>query len=164
MTKYFMTVGLLLLRNSGDHPFSMVGVFFGLASAASYAFYVISSKKYVSIAIDSNVLTMVVSFGSALIFLAIAISDHHFAFPHSVRSWIYLFALGTLATAIPIQLMLEGLKYVSSMRASIISVLEPLITLIVGVILLNEAVSNLQVLGGILILGSAILVQFQKEL
>jgi drug/metabolite transporter (DMT)-like permease len=60
--------------------------------------------------------------------------------------------------------MLEGLKYISSLRASIISVLEPLVTVVLGVILLNESISNLQILGSCLILGSTLLVQFNRGL
>jgi drug/metabolite transporter (DMT)-like permease len=50
------------------------------------------------------------------------------------------------------------------MRASIISVLEPLVTVVVGIILLNESISNVQLIGGLLILSSALVVQFQKGL
>jgi drug/metabolite transporter (DMT)-like permease len=142
----------------------MIGIFFGILSAVCYAFYVIGSKRFSSITMDSNILTVTVCFGCAFIFLVLTLSTGNFILPHSMQGWLYLLALGILATALPIQLMLEGLKYVSSMRASIISVLEPLITVFVGVLLLDEAVSQLQMLGAGIILASALLIQFQKEL
>ncbi len=52
----------------------------------------------------------------------------------------------------------------SSMRAAIISVLEPLVTVFVGVLLLNESLTHLQMLGAAIIISSALLVQFQKEI
>jgi drug/metabolite transporter (DMT)-like permease len=159
-----MTIGLFLLQQSSTHPFNRMGIFFGILAAICYAIYVMGSKRISSIAINSNVLTTMVCFGCAFIFLMISISSHHFALPHSMKSWLYLLALGILATALPIQLMLEGLKYVSSMRASIISVVEPLVTVCVGVLLLDESVSHLQILGIFIILVSAVLVQFQREL
>lgn len=165
LTLLGMFIGLVLLRDSSDHAFSFMGLFFSLAAAAFYAFYVISSKKIsAKLIMDSNMLTLVVCFGSALIFLIISLMTHSLVFPHSLKNWLWLLSLGILATALPIQLMLEGLKYLSSMKASIISALEPIVTLIMGVFILKESVSHLQIVGGILILSAALLIQFQKEL
>ncbi|OGT45876.1 MAG: hypothetical protein A3E83_00675 [Gammaproteobacteria bacterium RIFCSPHIGHO2_12_FULL_41_20] len=164
LTLITMTIGLFLLQDTSIHQFSVVGVLFGIIAAICYAMYVIGSKRISSTAVNSNLLTMMVCFGSAFIFLVLAISSHTFVFPHAIKSWLYLLALGILATALPIQLMLEGLKYISSMRASIISVLEPLVTVLVGILLLDETVSNIQMLGACIILGSALLIQAQKTL
>jgi drug/metabolite transporter (DMT)-like permease len=142
-------IGLILLRDSSTHPFDAMGIFFGIIAAVCYAFYLIGSKKYIaSFTIDSTILTTMVCFGCAFIFLILSISSHSFALPPTIKSWVYLFALGILATALPIQLMLKGLAYISSMRASIISVLEPLVTIFVGVLLLHESISHLQLIGG----------------
>lgn len=161
-TLILMIIGLFLLRDTSGDAFSVNGLIFGILSAICYAAYMIGSKRYSSAAIDSNILTMVVCFGSAFIFLIISVADGKFVIPTSLMTWAYLLAFGTLITAVPIQLMLEGLKYVSATRASIISVLEPLVTLIVGMIFLHETVTYVQLAGGFLILGSAIVVQFQK--
>lgn len=159
-----MMIGLFLLQNSTEHSFSVMGIIFSVIAAICYAFYLIGSKKFSSIIIDSNILTIMVCFGCAFIFLTMAISTGSFVFPNSIKNWIYLLVLGILVTALPIQLMLEGLKHVSAMRASIISVLEPLVTVFVGILLLDEAISYSQALGSFLILGSTLLVQFQRKL
>lgn len=159
-----MMIGLFLLQNSTKYSFSVIGIVFGIIAAICYAFYLIGSKKFSSIIINSNILTIMVCFGCAFIFLTMAVSTGSFVFPNSIKNWIYLLVLGILVTALPIQLMLEGLKHVSAMRASIISVLEPLVTVFVGILLLDEAISYSQALGSFLILGSALLVQFQSKL
>jgi drug/metabolite transporter (DMT)-like permease len=164
LTLIIMTAGLFMMRNSSAEQMSFIGIFFGIANAICYAYYVMGSKKLSSVAMDSNIFTIMVCFGSSFIFLAISLSMHSFTFPSSSSGFIYVLALGILATALPIQLMLEGLKYVSSLRASIISVLEPLITVIVGIILLNESITTLQMLGSLMVLGSALLVQFNRDL
>lgn len=164
LTLLAMMIGLFLLRDASVQSFDLIGIFFGVLAAICYAFYMIGSKRFSSVSLDSNVLTMVVSFACAFIFLGFSLSTHSFMFPLNLKNVLYLLALGILATALPIQLMLEGLKYVSSMRASIISVLEPLVTVLVGVLWLHESVSYLQMLGVMIILGSALVIQFQKEL
>ncbi len=159
-----MMIGLILLKNSTEYSLSIIGILFGMVSATCYAFYLIGSKKFSSTIVNSKILTIMVCFGCAFIFLALSVSTGSFVFPNSIKNWLYFLVLGILITALPIQLMFEGLKYVSTMRASIISVLEPLVTVFVGVLLLDESVSYLQALGSSIILGSALLVQFQGEL
>lgn len=159
-----MMGGLFLLQSSMTHVFSLLGILLALSSAVFYGIYVMGCKRYATIAIDSRILTMMVCFGCAIFFMIAAISTHQFILPITLRSWMYILLLGIGATAIPAQLMLEGLKHVSSLRASIISVLEPTVTVIVGIIFLHEAISLLQMLGGMMVIGSALLIQFQKEL
>lgn len=162
LTLLLMFVGLILLHDFTGHLLSIHGLFMGLLSAFSYALYIIGSKKFAHIDVNSNLLTMIVCFGSACLFLILSLSSHTFIFPQSTISWLSLLVFGIFVTAIPIQLMLNGLKHISATRASIISVLEPLITVIVGIILLHESVTLFQFIGGFLILSSAIFVQFQK--
>ncbi len=159
-----ITTGLFLLRDSSNHPISLLGIFFGLLSSITYAFYVIGCKRFSSLNMDSAILTTVVCFSCSVVFLVLALFNHSLAFPSSLKAWIYILGLGIFVTAIPIQLMLEGLKRISSLRASIISVLEPLVTVLVGVLLLNESISTIQMVGVIILLGSTLLIQFQKEL
>ncbi len=159
-----MTTGLILLRDSSHDAFSILGILFGLASALGYGFYVVASKRFSSTITNSNAITMMVCLGSASLFLLWACLDNSFTVPSSLKSWAYLLVLGILATAIPIQLMLVGLKYISSMRAAIISVLEPLVTLAVGLVLMGETITHTQIVGVMLLLGSTIFVQFQREL
>lgn len=161
---FVMVVGFFLLEDSSTQQIDVLGIIFGVIASLCYAIYVVGSKRVTSIQMDSNVLTTIVCFGCAAVFLLLSIASNSFVVPASLKGWGYLVALGVLATAVPIQLMLEGLKYVSSMRASIISVIEPLITVFVGVLLLDESISQLQLIGAIIILSSALFVQLQKEL
>lgn len=162
LTLLLMFVGLILLHDFSGHTLNFSGLFMGIMAALSYAFYIIGSKKFATADMNPNLLTMIVCFGSASLFLILSLTSRSFILPQSFGSWISLLALGILVTALPIQLMLRGLKFVSATRASIISVLEPLVTVIVGIILLNESVTALQFIGCFLILTSAIFVQFQK--
>ncbi len=161
-TLLLMFTGLILLHDFTGQGLSFSGLLFGILSALSYALYIIGNKKFSTVAINSNILTMAVCFGCAIIFLILSLHSNDFILPQSTSAWVSLLALGILVTAVPIQLMLNGLKHVSATRASIISVLEPLVTVIVGLIFLNESVTNLQFIGGFLILSSAIFIQFQK--
>lgn len=163
-TLIVMSTGLFLIHDSSSTEVNLIGILFGIINAVCYAFYVIGSKSLSSKTMDSNIFTIMVCLGCSFIFLILSITTHSFVFPLTLKIWGYIAALGILATALPIQLMLEGLKYVSSLRASIISVLEPLVTVFVGIILLDESITYLQVIGSFLILSSTLLIQFNRDL
>ena len=71
--------------------------------------------------------------------------------------------IGVIATAIPIQLLLEGLRHVEAEKESILSVLEPALVFFIGIIALDEEVSFIQGIGVIVILVGALLVQFDTR-
>ena len=65
--------------------------------------------------------------------------------------------IGVVATVIPILLMLHSLKYISSEKASLLSVLEPVFVVIFGVLLLGETLKPIHALGVVFVLAGALL-------
>ena len=65
--------------------------------------------------------------------------------------------MALISTALPILLLLEAMKYISSTKASILSVLEPLFVVIFGVILLDEQISLAEGCGVVIVLAGAML-------
>jgi len=155
-------VGLMLLKGHGSHTLSFTGIIFAILAGVSYAVYVIYSKNNIR-DIDSNLLTFLVCLGNTLIFFVLSCATKSFYVPNSLHAWFYITALGIVATAIPIQLLLDGIKHISPIKASILSVLEPVVTLMVGVTLLNETMTSLQAVGMMIILFGAILIQFERQ-
>lgn len=161
---FFMITGLFLLRDRSPETPDALGILFGIFSSLSYALYIIGSKKLTTKVLDSSISTMIISFSAALIFMIISLADHSFSFPSSPKIFLVLLILGIFITAVPIQLVLEGLKHISSMRVSIISALEPIITIFVGIFVLHEIIYSYQAIGITIILISALAAQFLKDL
>ncbi len=156
-------VGLYFLRdNQQTQTANHWGISFALVSALFFAGYVYGSKN-ISSTFSSNYLTFAVCFSNALYFLIFSLASHSFCFPSTFKMWFFVCALGIVATALPIQLMLEGLRILTASKASILSALEPTVTLFVGMFLLNESVSNMQMLGSFIILLSALYIQFARR-
>lgn len=157
-----IVVGLFLLKGNDANPVNAVGIILAIASAVCYAVYVYKSKHILD-RMGTMHFTTVVCISCTAMFLAIAYATHTFVTPSSLIDWCSAIAVGVFATAIPIQLLLEGLKIINPLKASILSVLEPVVTIIVGVILLHESVSMLQTLGILTVISGAILIQFTRE-
>lgn len=154
-------VGLLLLKGNHTATLNKVGVFFAILSAVFYAFYIFGSK-YIARNIPTCHSTILVCAGCSLLFLIITLFNHEFIWPTLLKEWLYIITLGVVATALPIQLLLEGLKDIQPSKVAIISVLEPVVTLIVGITALHEVTSTVQLIGCIIILFSAVVIQFER--
>lgn len=159
-----MLFGILFLKGSSTHPVSYLGILFAMIAACCYSFYIMGTKQVTYSAASSNVVSTVVCCSCAIAFLSLSTLHHGLCYPQSWNVWIYLLVFGVFATALPIQLMFIGLNYLSSMKASMLSVFEPLVTLMVGIFLLGEWVSGWQLFGGLIVLMAVVMVQFQRNL
>ncbi|WED44306.1 DMT family transporter [Legionella cardiaca] len=147
-------IGMLLLINGSKFNFNLIGVGLSLLSAVLYALYLIVSKK---IAAPALVSTLFVSIGAMLISLIAAFIDKTFIIPGGFSVWFNIGGIGIICTALPIVFLLHGLKHISSLQASILSVLEPVFVVIFGILLLGEHINITQGLGVIVLLGGALL-------
>lgn len=154
-------VGMLFLGGNEKVAFDFFGLFLGVASAVSYAFYLIVSKNST---VPPLVSTLMVSIGCMITCFLTAYIDGSFFVPNTFSLWMNIIALGTLCTALPILLLLKALQYITSEKASLLSVLEPVFVLIFGMILLEETVTSTQMVGVVIVLLGAVLTLFGKRL
>lgn len=154
-------IGLLCLKGHGENALNLIGILLSIVSALFYATYVYTSRNNAK-EIDSSLLTLLICFGTSTIFFIVAYTTHTFSVPNTLSEWLDILAVGIIATAVPIQLLLDGLKYISPVKACILSVLEPVVTVLVGFALLHETMSFMQAVGVMIVLIGAILIQFEK--
>lgn len=136
----------------------LLGVLLALASAAVYATYLLVSAR-VSHVSDPVRTSGYVFVGAALSFTALAWLDGRFQVPGSLSDWGLLLGVSTVATVFPVVLIFAGLRRIRATRASIVSMLEPLFTIALGVLILGERLSLAQLLGGGLVLLSVVILQ-----
>lgn len=152
--------GMALLIDLEQMAFDFWGLFLAISSAFFYAGYIIASKNN---KISPNVSTLMVSLGCMLTSFIVAISGNTFEIPSTVFVWLNLFGIGIIATVVPILLMLHSLKYISSEKASILSVLEPVFVVLFGVLLLGEKLNFLNTIGVLFVLMGALMTLLSKN-
>jgi drug/metabolite transporter (DMT)-like permease len=74
-------------------------------------------------------------------------------------TWLAILGLGLLATAIAIQAFYAGVKRVGGARASLISTVEPVYTVILAMVLFGERLTPMQLVGGALVIFAVILAE-----
>lgn len=156
---YYIAVGLIIvgmaqLANLGSWDFDMIGIGLAVITAILYACYIVSSKN---IQISPMISTLMISLGCAFSCFFYSVYDQSFVIPHTLYQWEYILGFGILSTALPILLLLRGLKCISAEKASMLSVLEPVFVVIFGILLLEENIAVAQLLGVAIILAGALI-------
>ena len=77
-------------------------------------------------------------------------------------AWLWVVAIALISTVLPVSTFLLGLERVGAPTASIVSTVEPLLTVSLAVLLLGETLGPAQVLGGALVIGAVIALQSRR--
>jgi drug/metabolite transporter (DMT)-like permease len=80
-----------------------------------------------------------------------------------IHAWMLLFGFALIATAIPYTLTNYGMKRIDASTASIILLLDPLSSVVLGFILMGQMVVFWQLIGASLILFATILIAFEQK-
>lgn len=158
-----IVLGCLLISISGPVIFDLKGVILGLLSAITYAIYVFWSQG-VSRSMPNSLSTFVVCLGTFVFStLTLLLFQSQLTLPTNSGAWMLMVLFSGIGTILPVMFLLAGMKFISAKKASIISVLEPVTTLFVGIAVLGEPLSLWQTCGVLMIFSSAIIIALDKE-
>lgn len=150
-----IVIGMCLFVDRNEMEFDLWGIVLSILSAFFYASYIVSSKKISTL--SPNLSSLMVCLGCLVTSLFFSLTTNSFALPATLHVWFHLFGISIVATTIPLLLLLYSLNYISSDKASILSVLEPIFVLIFGVTLLGEPMKMQYFLGVVIVLTGALL-------
>ena len=151
-------LGVVLTIPYDGTRIEILGAAVALASGVWYACYLSFGARRVQ-EIDPVSTTGILSIGAAVSFTLCGFLSGGIQIPPSPSSWLNILGIGVVATVLPIVCLFAAIKKLGVTRTSIMSTLEPVLTAVFGYVMLGEALSVLQVGGGMLIVLSAILLQ-----
>lgn len=134
----------------------MVGIIFGLMAAVAYAFIILLNKKIEKINPINR--TLVQMFISALILLPGVVSRNAFKI-QGTSTIISLIILGLVHTGIAYVIYFSSFEKVPTEKIATLSYLDPVSSVIFGMVFLRESVNINTIIGGILILGSSFIIK-----
>jgi drug/metabolite transporter (DMT)-like permease len=145
------------------------GVFYGVCSAIAFAWYSVLGEKGMHRYHPWTVLFY------AILFAALFWNSAHLLWenaplplealgrPYSEITWALILYIAIFGTVVPFGLYFEAINLIRSTRASITATLEPISAGVISYFFLGEALEPLQLLGGILVIASVILLQLRRE-
>ncbi len=132
------------------------GLAFAVAAATFYAVYIVVATALGRRA-AALPMSAVVTASAAVVFVAAAwILGPQW--PQTASGWLSVAGIALLSTVAAITLYFAGLERIGPMRASTLSTVEPLCTVVLAALLLDESISPVQLAGGALILVAAVLI------
>lgn len=133
----------------------LTGILLAILSAVIYSIYIIvgtNVMKHVS-AIQSS---LVIFTSAAIVYgMLTAVSSAHF--PATNMGWLGVAGIVLVATVIPVTTFLAGLERIGPTNASMLSTLEPVVTVLLAGLIFGEHLQAITILGGGLILIAVIL-------
>ncbi|MFP5342750.1 MAG: EamA family transporter [Candidatus Limnocylindria bacterium] len=152
------------------------GLLLILASAAIYATWIVLSARLAGerrdrlareapaeshSAGDAAVTTALMMAASALVFSAIATVTGTPPDPASipVTSWPWLLGIGVLASFLAIQALYAGARRIGAAQAALVSTTEPVFIVVLALLILDQRLAPIQLVGGALIVVAVIVAQ-----
>jgi drug/metabolite transporter (DMT)-like permease len=159
-----LTVPNLFQGFGGIDPLGIVLV---LVNAASYALYILLSHRTLRGVTDLSVASAWSITGSFMYVIAVilirAIRGGATTIPPNPSVLAGLLGLAVVSTVIPIFAFYAGMHRLGAPRAAIISMIEPVLTVLWAVIIRHEGLQLIQIVGTAFILISVVLLQLQRE-
>ena len=150
-------VGLALVLGTSWEAIDYRGVLLALGAALVYSAYIVLGNKVVR-QLPPPVMSAYISLFTALGILLYGTASREISFQLQGSVWLPILGLTLCSTVLAMLLFFRGLELVGPTHAAILSMAEPLFTVLLSVWLLGEGLLPLQILGGGGILGGAALV------
>lgn len=153
------TLGLSLvigITNLGRGGNDLRGIAFGLGAAVLYATVILLNKFIKGVTGIHRTLLQFLAAILVLIPYVLFTGGVHLG-NLDVTGWICLLIVGLVHTGITYCLYFTSLKELSGQEAAILSYMDPLVAVVIGVLVLKEPLSWQQLVGGLLILGFTLL-------
>jgi drug/metabolite transporter (DMT)-like permease len=150
----FALIGTVLTIGpvGGGQP---LGIVLGLGAAFIYSIYILVGSKITKpgTAIQSS--TVIIT--SAAVVFGVLIAIRGASFPTTFFGWSSASALALISTVLAIVTFLAGLERVGPTNAATLSTIEPVVTVVLAALILDESITPLRILGGLMILLAVII-------
>lgn len=148
----FMVLGVSF---TDVHP---LGIALGLVSSLVYSCYLIAGNRLLK-DVNSVIATTYICMSAGVCFALYGLITSSFTFNLPLSAWLSMLGISIFATFIAILFVFAGMVYTGAANASIISTAEPVITVLLSVLLLDEKITPWQAGGGVLILAGIVILQ-----
>ena len=145
-------VGLTVGPVRGD--VAPLGLLLGVVSAVCYAVYILVSSRVMPRVGPVTAICVVVGGAAASCALLAAVTRP--AWPGDAGGWLAAVAVGVVGTVVAMLAFFAGLERLGPTDTSVASTLEPVVTALLGVLVLHERLAPLQVAGSVLVLAAVV--------
>lgn len=148
-------VGLIVGVDTAD--VNRFGALLVLLAALGYAIYIAGNRAALA-SIEADLLTGTAMIATTVLFVVFGLVSGRLTVPTGGGQVLVVVGIAVVGTAIPILLYVRGLDRIPASNASILSTIEPVVTVVLGIAILDERLTLPVVVGGVCVLVSVALV------
>ena len=143
------------LAVGGSLAGSTLGILLGVTAALIYSVYILVGERVTPLsgALPS---TTVILLAAALVCGLVVVARGP-AFPTSALGWAAVGSIALLSTAVAVITFFAGMARLGAADAATLSTLEPVVSIVLAALFLDEALGRWQIVGGAIVLGAVIL-------
>jgi drug/metabolite transporter (DMT)-like permease len=139
----------------------LLGVILGLISAGVYATYVLIGEQVMQEETPITACTVMIS--SAAIVYGGIVAIRGISLPTVLSGWFAITALALISTVLAIGTLFAGIKLLGAPTAAMLSTLEPVVTIVLSMMILQQPITKIQLIGGALILTAVVVLAIGKS-
>ena len=153
--------GVTIMVGAPTEKLNPIGVMLALGSALLYSAY-LPALEHVQAGIPAVIATFLLIGGAAIAFVIAALLTGDLFIPAGINVWSEILVLAVVSTVVAFLTLIKGLAVLGPVRTSIVATVEPFFTATLGVLVLGNQMSITTLLGGILIAGAVLLIQWNS--
>jgi drug/metabolite transporter (DMT)-like permease len=153
--------GVTVMVGAPTEKLNPIGVMLALGSALLYSVY-LPALEHVQTGIPAVIATFLLIGGAAIAFVMAALLTGDLFIPAGITVWSEILVLAVVSTVVAFLTLIRGLAVLGPVRTSIVATVEPFFTATLGVLVLGNQMSTTTLLGGILIAGAVLLIQWNS--
>ena len=151
--------GICLFYSPGE-PLNLIGSTLALTSGITFACYGILLSHFDNCYVSGFLFCFYVALISSIASLIICIGTNSLVLPASLSGWGLCVLFSLLVTTGAVALFQQSAFLIGSERTSILSTLEPITGVLLGVIAFDESIGPRTVIGSMLVVTASILIAF----
>lgn len=153
-------IGLFLVLNPTGVELNL-GSLLAVAASLTYTAYIIISSNLLE-RVGGEVASFYVMISAALSFFLASVFANSIIFQFKLMGMIWVLLIAMVSTAFAISSFFIGLSVIGPSRAALLSLIEPLTSVILSYLIFSEVLTPIQLLGGTLILISSAVVAVRR--
>lgn len=140
---------------------NVFGLLFGLIASIGFITLVFMNKKLENIGAYDKTFVQLLS--SATVLIPFILINKSYMISFDVKTVSILLMLGIIHTGFAYILYFDSIKTLAPIKIAIIGYVEPVMSVLIGTLFLNEQMNIYTIIGTILIIGSAVISELVKE-
>ena len=149
-------IGICMFYEPGA-ALSVKGSIIALLSGLAYASYVLLLNEFKYKNISGFLFSFYISLTSSVVLLFVCLFSGALTLPTTISGWGMCLLLAIVVNVGAVVLFQKGTFYIGGQRATILSTVEPITSVFVGVLFLNETITPLGWLGSFLVIAASVL-------